>query len=292
MSFLLRKVVPSVVAVILGVSCLAGISGEAEADVIPNSVIVPHEYQFPPVEAIPKEGITGLLSYNLYRDEGDAYDGESQTRSLFASVNKFFHFFKFDGLDSVGFAAQALPGYARVVTKTDQSFSGMLDLPVGIMAYMKPTKNWTTGMEYWLVMPVGDNDLSGHSWDHQLAFLTNYVYGNFTFDGDIGYKLRGDSKYNGVQTENGDMLYASTVFGYKIARFLEPYTKFDYQSVATGQNKATGVKTQSKSELQWSIGNYMKITDKVQFTLHYTKGLVGSHTTKANGVEANFYIVF
>lgn len=292
MGLLFRKVFLSVVFTCLGFICFVGVSGKAEAGIIPNSVIVPHEYQFPPAAVIPPEGFTGILSYNIFRDEGEAYEGESNMRNLFASVNKVYHIFNVKGLDNVGFAWEGLFGYARALTKTDQSFNGMLDVQMGGVAFMKPTKNWTTALEYWLVLPIGDNDFSGHSWDHQFAFLTNYVYENFTFDGDIGYKLRGDSKHNGLHSENGDTLYGSACFGYKVAKLIEPFFKLDFQSTATGKDMASGQKTSSQAELTWGVGNYFKLTDKLQLSVHYIGGLTGSHNTKANGAEFNLYLMF
>jgi len=292
MSITSKKVMLSAVFAFFEVAALTGVSGQAEAGIIPNSVIVPHEYQFPPVSVIPKEGIAGVLSYNLFRNEREAYDGVSPVRNQFATVNKIFNFFKLDGVDSIGFAFEALPGYLHVETKDNHSLNGMLDPQVGMVAYTQPIPNWTTALEYWLVLPVGDDNFSGNSWDHQFAFLTNFAYKNFTFDGDIGYKLRGNSHAGGVETSNGDTVYASTSFGYKVVRLVEPYVKFDYMTVGSGEVKSTGVKVSSNDELQFSVGNYFKITDKFQTSIHYTRGLTGSHTTKANGVDVNFYIVF
>ena len=292
MGLLFRKVFLSVVFSFLGFVCFVVVSGKADAGIIPNSVIAPHEYQFPPATVIPKEGFTGILSYNIFREEGKAYDGESGLRNLFATVNKVYHIFNIEGLDSIGFAWEGLFGYARALTKTNQSMNGMLDVQMGGVAFMKPTKNWTTALEYWLVLPIGDNNFSGHSWDSQFAFLTNYVYGNFTYDGDIGYKLRGDSRYGGVQTENGGVLYTSSCFGYKIAKFVEPFFKLDYQSTSNGKDLTNGQNTSSQNELTWGIGNYFKITDKMQVSLHYTGGITGSRTTKTNAAEFNFYYMF
>jgi hypothetical protein len=292
MSIMSKRVLLSAVIAFLGFTSLIAVPGKAEAGIIPNSVIVPHEYQFPPVLAIPKEGIAGVLSYNLFRNEREAWDGESPVRNQFATVNKIFNFFKLDGVDSVGFAFEALPGYLHVETKDNRSLNGMLDPLVGMVAYTQPIPNWTTALEYWLVLPVGDDNFSGNSWDHQFAFLTNFAYKNFTFDGDIGYKLRGDSHAGGVETSNGDTVYASTVFGYKVMKLVEPYVKFDYMTVGSGEVKSTGTKVPSSDELQFSIGNYFKLTDKFQTSIHYTRGLTGSNTTKANGWDLNFYIVF
>ncbi|MGE4544785.1 MAG: transporter [Pedobacter sp.] len=269
-----------------------GSSFKANAGIIPNSVIVPHEYQFPPAEVIPDEGFSGLLSYNIYREEGVGWDGETGTRSLFATVNKLFHVFDVDGVDNVGFAAEALFGYGRVLTKNDQSLNGLLDVQVGMVAFMKPTDNWTTALEYWLVLPIGDEDFSGHSWDQQFAFLTNYVYGDFTFDGDVGYKLRGESKHDGLRSQGGDVIYASACWGYKFANMIEPFFKLDYMTVDSGKDKNTGLTIPSSSELTWGVGNFFKINDNVAVSLHYIKGLTGRNTSRANGVEFNLYWVF
>ena len=58
-------------------------------------------------------------------------------------------------------------------------------------------------LEYWLYLPIGSDNLSGHSWNHSFAYMTNYILGNFTFDGDFGYKLMGDYKNGGVACRAG-----------------------------------------------------------------------------------------
>ncbi|MDD2319838.1 MAG: transporter [Geobacteraceae bacterium] len=288
MSLLQRRVSFAVIVAALASVFLVGASTKADAGIIPYSVIGPHEYQLPVGDEIPKDGINLLLSYNTFRDESDAYDGDSSARSLFANVNKFVHIFNIDGLNNAGFLWEGVLGFGSYQTKDNQSFTGMIDGQTGLVAWHKPTKNWTNVLEYWLYLPIGSNELSGHSWDHSIAYMTNYHLGNFTFDGDFGYKLKGDYKNNGAEAEQGNVFFANLVFAYKFMKQLEPFVKLDFQSTETGKNKITGQKTSGQHELAWGIGNQFTISDRLNLALWYEGPLDGRNTTKTNAGYARF----
>jgi hypothetical protein len=262
--------------------CLAGVSGKAHAGIIPYSVIGPHEFQLPVGDNIPKNGLPILLSYNTWRDEGKAWDGESGARSTFANINKLAYVFKFDSLPKVGFLWEGLAGFASATSKADTSVTGMIDAQTGILAWFKPAGNLVTGLEYWMYLPVGDNELSGHSWNHSFAFVANYALGNFTFDGDFGVKIMGDYKNGGVHAEQGDVFFANLVFAYKFMKNIEPFVKYDYQDAGPGKDKATSVKTSGNSEMAYGVGNHFSLTDKLSADLWYEHGFTGRNTTKTN----------
>jgi len=262
--------------------CLSAFSGKALAGIIPYSVIGPHEFQLPVGDDIPAGGLPILLSYNTYREEGKAWDGESGSRSLFANINKFAYVFKFDAAPQVGFLWEGLAGFASATSKADTSVSGMIDAQTGVLAWIKPTKNLVTGLEYWMYLPVGDNELSGHSWNHSFAFVTNYILGDFTFDGDFGVKIMGDFKNGGVHAEQGDVFFANLVFAYKFMKNIEPFMKYDYQDSGPGKDIATGVKTSGNMEMAWGAGNHFNLTDKLSADLWYEQGFTGRNTTKTN----------
>jgi hypothetical protein len=232
MNLMHRKLSGCLIAAGLAIVTLSATARNAGAGIIPYSVIAPHEYQLPVGDDIPKEGINLLLSYNTYRDETRAWDGESGSKSLFANINKFAHIFKIDGIDDVGFLWEAVGGFASATTRDNQGFTGLIDGQTGLVAWIKPTKNWVNCLEYWLYLPIGENELSSHSWNHSIAYMTNVVFGNFTFDGDVGFKLMGDSRANGIHAEQGDVFFANTVFTYKFMKQIEPFVKLDYQSTA------------------------------------------------------------
>ncbi len=292
MSLLQRKVSFAVIVAALASVFVAGVSSKADAGIIPYSVIGPHEYQLPVGDEIPKDGINLLLSYNTYRDESDAYDGESGMRSLFANVNKFVHIFNIDGLNNCGFLWEGVLGFGNALTKDNQDFTGMIDGQTGLVAWHKPTKNWTNVLEYWLYLPIGSNELSGHSWDHSFAYMTNYHLGNFTFDGDFGYKLKGDYKNGGVEAEQGNVFFANAVFAYKVMKQLEPFVKLDFQSTESGKNKTTGMKVPSQHELAWGIGNQFTISDRLNLAVWYEGPIDGRNTTKTNAGYARFIWTF
>lgn len=278
-----NKVVPGIIATACAGVCLSGATKKAEAGIIPYSVIAPHEYQLPIGDQIPKGGTTLLLSYNTYREEGRAYNGDSSARSLFANVNKLAHIFKFDGVDNVGFLWEAVAGLGSFTSKSNHSYTGLIDSQTGVVAWMKPTQNWVTCLEYWLHMPTGENELSAHSWDHDFTFMTNYTLGNFTFDGDVGVKIRGDYRDNGVHAKQGDVLFANAVFTYKIIKQVEPFFKLDYQSSGVSTDKSTGLTfAKSSEELAYGVGNQFYITDRLSFAAWYEKGIHGRNTTKTN----------
>ena len=302
MSSMLRRVACTIAAVALGGVVFAGAAGTAHAGIIPYSVIAPHEYQLPVGAEIPKDGINLLLSYNTFRDEGKAWDGQSGSRSLFANINKFVHIFNIDGLQNCGFLWEGVLGFGNAISKNGQSSTGMIDGQTGLVAWHKPNKYWTNVLEYWLYLPIGDNELSGHSWNHSIAYMTNVHYGNFTFDGDVGYKLMGDAdnavyvtdpitkitSYDGGKAEQGDVFFFNLVFAYKFMKQLEPFVKLDYQASGTGKDKVTGVKTSGNEELAWGIGNQFQISDRLNLALWYEAGLTGRNTTKTNAGYARF----
>jgi len=282
MSLLQRKIFLSVIAAALISVCLPGMSRKADAGIIPYSVIAPHEYQLPVGDEIPKDGINLLLSYNTWRDEGDAYDGDSAARSLFVNINKFVHIFKIDGLDNAGFLWEGVLGFGSLQLKNNTSETGMIDGQTGLVAWHKPTKNWTNVLEYWLYLPIGSDNLSGHSWNHSLAYMTNYHVGNFTFDGDLGYKLMGDYKDGGVDADQGNVFFANTVFAYKFMKQVEPFVKLDFQSTESGDIAP------SQYELAWGIGNQFQVSDRLSLAVWYEGPVDGRNTTKTNAGYARF----
>jgi len=274
-------------ATMVTVSLFGAVSG-VHAGIIPYSVIAPHEYQLPVGDAIPKDGINLLLSYNTFRDEGKAWNGESGARSLFVNVNKFAHIFKVDGLDKFGFLWEGVLGFGNLQLKNNTSETGMIDGQTGLVGWYNPIPNMSLVLEYWLYLPIGSDNLSGHSWDHSFAFMYNYHLGGFTVDGDLGYKLKGDYRDGGVHHEQGNVFFANLVLAYKFMNQVEPFFKVDYQTTESGRDKLTGRKISGESELALGIGNQFKISDRLNLALWYEKGVTGRNTTKTNAGYARF----
>lgn len=271
--------------------CLVCQVDTARAGLIPYSFIQAHAFQLPIGKEVPADGIDLYISYNTYREEGKAWDGDSGTRSVFLNLNRYIHLWSVDGLDNWSFFCQGVFGLGRVLTKDDNSETGMLDSMVGGAAAHR-TGNWTSVLEYFLYMPTGSDTLSSNSWNQSLAYLTNYHVGNFTFDGSVGYQLKGDSKVGGSHIEQGDTFYVNTVFAYKFKDLLEPYIKVDYQTTDSGKNKNTGDSISSQSELAVGLGNHFTLTDRLTLALSYEKGVSGRNTTKTNAGWARIIWVF
>lgn len=298
MSFLSKKLSLGIISAVLMSVCLYGVS---YADIIPYSVIAPHEYQLPIGDDIPNNGTTLLLSYNTYRDMSHGYKGvNTGANSLFASVNKLAHIFKIDGVKDVGFLWEAVLGAGSLSLKNGASgpltstsgTSGLIDAQTGLVAWIKPTKNWVSCLEYWMFLPIGSDALSSHSWNHSFAYMTNAVFGNFTFDGDFGYKIMGDAKFNGFKTKQGDVIFANGVWAYKFMKQVEPFFKVDYQYKRKGSSyeyaTTTTTKVNSAYEVAIGYGNQFYLSDKLSFAMWYEQGIAGKNMdkTKAGYIRA------
>lgn len=291
MRFLSKKLSLGIISAVLMSVCLYGVS---YADIIPYSVIAPHEYQLPIGDDIPNNGTTLLLSYNTYRDMSSGFKGDNlhkQANSLFASVNKLAHIFKIDGVKDVGFLWEAVLGAGNLTMKNGNNLNGgtgLIDAQTGLVAWIKPTKNWVSCLEYWMYIPIGADNLSSHSWNHSFAYMTNVVFGNFTFDGDFGYKINGDSRFAGVKKQNGDVIFANGVWAYKFIKQVEPFFKVDYLYGRDGRNVTTSEKIGSRYELAIGYGNQFYLSDRLSFAAWYEQGIAGRNIekTKAGYIRA------
>ena len=283
-----RKILFMIIVIVLAGIQLTATPRKADAGVIPYSVIGAHEFELP----VKYEPFNAFLSYNVYRDESKAWSGSSTQRDTLLTINKFAHFFKFDSMPNVGFLWEAILGAGHVSFKDNTSNSGMIDPQTGLLAWIRPLPNWTTGLEYWLYAPFGSNELSGHSLDHSVAFVTNYTLGNFTLDGDVAVKIRGDYRHGGVNAQQGDTLFANLSLAYKFMKNIEPLLKLDYQTTGPGKNKETGDRTPSSDELTVGVGNHFSLTDKLSADVWYLKGIEGRNTTKTNSVYLKLCYLF
>jgi len=287
-----KKCFGFVIAALVCIS-LCGVAFKADAGIIPYSVIAPHEYQLPIGDEIPNNGTTLLLSYNTYRDMSSGYKGvNTGANSLFASVNKLAHIFKIDGVKDVGFLWEAVLGAGNLTLKNGNALkggTGLIDAQTGLVAWIKPTKNWVSCLEYWMFLPIGADSLSSHSWNHSFAYMTNVVFGNFTFDGDFGYKIMGDSRYDGVKTKQGDVIFANGVWAYKFVKQVEPFFKVDYQYQRKGHIVSpSSAKVGSNYEVALGYGNQFYLSDKLSFAIWYEQGVAGRNLdkTKAGYIRA------
>ena len=269
--------------------CL-GAARIVRAGTIPYSVIGSNEFNLP----VKYEPFNVWLSYNVYRDEGKTWAGtDSTSRDSLMTINKFAHFFKVDALPDVGFLWEAVAGLGHFSSKSHDSSSGFLDPSTGVLAWIKPTPDLTTGLEYFIYLPFGNSDLSGHSLDHSVALVGNYNHGNLMLDADVGVKIRGDYRHGGKHYEQGETLFANLVATYKVFKLLQPMGKLDFQTTGGGKDKDTGLELRdSQRELALGIGNHFNLTDKLSGDIWYSHGVTGNNVNKTNSALMRLVYVF
>lgn len=258
----------------------------AEA-VIPYSTIGSNEYQFPMDFDKP---INLLLSYNVWQNNTDNFgsDAGAMDASIMVSANKFARLFKIDGVDNVGFLWEVVLGYAGVGVENGDSMNGMIDPQTGVVAWIKPTENWTTALEYWLYVPLGSDNLTDGSVSHAFAWLNGHKWDKFCLDWDLGYKIRGDQRKGGARAEQGDSFFANAVLTYNHNAWFAPFLHLDYEAGGHGKDKETGSTVASYDRLALGIGNTTKITDRLVFAYWYSKGIDGRNVAKPNAVYGRF----
>lgn len=277
-------------ATFLAVGSISKVSQSFAADaIIPYSVIGTNEYNLPMDFDKP---INLLLSYNVWQKTNSYYGAEGPDMDVLVSVNKFARLFKIDGIDNVGFLWEAVLGYAGVLVENGDNINGMIDPQTGVVAWIKPTANWTTMLEYWLHLPWGSSDLSDSAFVSDFAWMNNHQWGCFVLDWDIGYRLRGDQRKGGQRNKLGDSLFANAVLTYKVSPRINPALHIDYETAGSGRNKNTDETIASYDRLQVGLGNSMKVSDKLTFDIWYSRGIDGRNVAKTNALYTRFIWAF
>ncbi len=259
--------------------------------IIPYSVIGTNEYNLPVGF---DEPINLLLSYNVWTNIDQAYDSNGDEISsgydLLASVNKFARLFTIDGLDNWGFLWEGVLSFGSLTFENGDHATGLLDPQTGVAAWTKPIPSWTVGLEYWMYLPFGDDSLTGGSLNHAFTWMNNHQFfdGKIVVDWDLGYKIRGDSRVNGVRSEQGNSLFTNWVVTYKHNAYFNPNFHFDMEASESGKNKNTGATIASGENMQIGIGNSMKLTDRLLFDVWYARGIDGRNAPKSNNVFTRF----
>lgn len=266
--------------------------------IIPYSVIGTNEYNLPVGF---DEPINLLLSYNVWTNINQNWDSNgkevSTTHSdLFASVNKFARLFTIDGIDNWGFLWEGVLSFGGYTDEAGNHATGLLDPQTGVVAWTKPIPSWTLCFEYWMYLPFGDDSLTSGALSHAVTWMNNHQLfdGKIVVDWDLGYKIRGDQRANGIKAKQGNSIFTNWVVTYKHNAYFNPNIHFDYEASESGKYKNdsddhfAGETIASGSNMQVGLGNSMKLTDRLLFDVWYAYGVDGRNAPKSNNVFTRF----
>jgi len=175
--------------------------------------------------------------------------------------------------------------------------SGFGDPLTGGIFWFKPTgdPNLTMGLQSFVQIPIGDNELSNHSWNNFTSLHWDWNFGpknKINFDGDFGAVFRGDREWNGMTIEQGTTVHTNIRLAYSVNKFLSPFMAFDWCTKGTDKNKDTNEKTGSSNETTLGAGLMINISPSMSFTARYGKSIDGKNTVKSDGVYFKFVYIW
>ena len=254
------------------------------------AVIGPHEYALP----VNYESFNVFVQYAFWNDnsEGDGVVADSDS-DTFVGLTKYVRFFTLDALPNIGLAYEVIQPAVHVVNNdTNDSVTGLGDTITGPAAWFKPSENSTVGLQSFLQVPIGDDELSNHAWRTLTSLFFDWQIGKLNLDGNAGLIASTDSRYNGVKKEIGTIYHANLRVGYRVSNMFEPFVAWDWNTSDSGKNKTTGETIASFDETALGAGLMVHFSPNISMTARYTKAVDARNVTETDGVYFKFAYVW
>lgn len=283
----LGKISVFAVAMVMAV-VFAGVPSKGMASDIGLAVIGPHEYALP----VNYESFNVFVQYAFWNDNsegsGNVADSDSDT---FVGLTKYVRFFTLDALPNIGLAYEVIQPEVHV-SFDDDSATGLGDTITGPAAWFKPSENSTIGIQSFLQVPVGDDDLSNHAWRTLTSIFWDWQLGKVNIGGNAGLIASTDYKNDGVKKEIGTIYHANLRLGYRASNMFEPFFAWDYNTAESGKNKTTGETIASFDEMAIGAGMMVHFSPNISMTARYTRAIDARNVTKTDGVYFKFAYVW
>lgn len=279
----------SVIGVALVVGLLVmGMSSRVSASDIGLAVIGPHEYALP----VNYESFNVFVQYAFWNDNGEGSGNVADSDSdTFVGMSKYVRFFTLDCLPNIGLAYEVIQPEVHISGDAD-STTGLGDTITGPAAWFKPSENSTIGIQSFLQVPIGDDELSNHAWRTLTSVFWDWQLGKFNIDGNAGLIASSDYKNDGVKKEIGTIYHANLRLGYRVSRMFEPFFAWDYNTAGSGKNRTTGETIASFDEMAIGGGLMIHFSDTISLTTRYTHAIDARNVTKTDGVYLKFAYVW
>lgn len=285
--------VPSLAACALLATGLA--PGLASAQVT-FDVIGPHEYDLP----VNYQPWNVFVQYVTVQDNDKAFDASGDRMSLrpesrsIVGLSKWVHFFTVDSLPDVGMGFEVIQPEVNVrVDATDVSgsrtSSGFGDTLLGYAIWYKPAEGATLGLQTFIQMPIGSNDVSDTNWKNLTSVLWYVPFGGgFGWTGDLGVVFQ-SPRDDGVHP--GTTVHTNNRFGYKATDLLEPFVAIDYEHTGKGSLRGGG-DTPSSHVLDVGAGVMFNLYKNQSLALRYSHSIDGESRGSTNSVNIKYVYVF
>jgi hypothetical protein len=262
----------AVYAVVVAAATLFASQTQAQTTL---DVIGPHEYDLP----VNFDPFNVFVQYAYVQDNseffasnGDQIDGTGSQQIV--GLSKYVRFWTPNFNRNIGMAWEIIQPEISVRDHSNPNpdlrhISGFGDTITGFATWFKPTPGSTLGIQSFLQIPWGDQDVSDTNWKN----LTSILYytplgGGFDWTGNLGFVWQ-SSKSNG--TNPGMLYHANNRWGYRATSWLEPFIGLDweYQEASNPLPEAWA--------LDGGIGLMFFYYENQSITVRYSTSLDGSN---------------
>lgn len=267
----------------------------AQSSDVTFSVIGPHEYALP----INFESFSAFVQYGFWNNDNKAYingnlsDNPGPNQNTFVGFSKYVHFYSLDSIPDVGFVWQII---VPEVSVQGDSFSvnGIADPLWGPAAWIKPSENSTLGIQIFIQTPIGDDDVSTHSWNNFTNIFGDLQLGRWNFDGHAGFGVRSDRKVTGQPDINQGVTYhANLRTAYRLSSMLEPFVALDWDTTSKSKNTETGETVIKKSdETAVGAGLMLHLSQTTSLTMRYSKSIDAKNEVATDAIYIKYAYVW
>jgi hypothetical protein len=262
-----------------------GCSSNASASGIPLNVVGPHEYALP----VNYASFNAVAQYAYVQNDGRAFvstGARSDGPDSFTAVGftKYVRFFTLKALPEVGFAWEFIQPEVSV-QKTGLSVSGLGDPLTGYAVWIKPSKNSTVGVQSFLAIPIGTDQVSDKTWGSLTTLVGDVQLGDLDLDGQVGFIFRSTRHQTGAaDVDPGNTFHTNVRAAYRVHKYLEPFLALDYQTTGASKDDATGTKIANSDSNELSVGGGLVVPfdDSLSLTMRYDYGVDGKNTSVTN----------
>lgn len=242
-------------------------------------VIGPHEYNLP-VDFDPFNVFVQYVTLeNVDRvwDAGGDRVGVPRTQTV-VGLSKYVRFWSPDWNRKIGLAYEIIvPTVGIRNNSTQTSNSGIGDPITGPAIWYKPTANSTLGLQTFVQVPVGSQDIGGgDQWKYYLSPFWDIEYGKLSYTADAGAVIFGESTRLGAS--QGTLWFTGQRLGYAVTEHILPFFALDYEYQASSSVNPTSY------ELTLGAGVMFFFYGNQSLTLRYSGGVDGKNHANTNGV--------
>jgi len=251
-------------------------------------VIGPREYDMPVGLTTP---VNVFVQYAYYQDNQRIFDTNSDRQRVgvgsraFVGQSKYVRFWSPENSPDIGQAFIAILPEISIRTRNapnsaDRHVSGLADPILGYALYKKFTPNLILGVQSYVQLPVGTNEVSDTNWKNLTSGFWNWGLGGFVWSGDFGFvwQSRRDDNIRPALSWHGNHRLS-----YRMSARLEPFLALDHEHIRKHSNG-----TPSARVVDGGLGLSINTYPNQSIAFRYSRSISGRNHSIADAFHLKY----